>query len=405
MSRIKSKRKRKTKMKDCTIANKYIEDHRDEVLKLYKEFVNRQSWSRTPEKVRVFSDFLKSEMEKSGFECKYIQVGDKADTLVGILGKDRPGKPVLFSGHMDTVFPEGMHPENPFRIEDGKAYGPGVLDMKGGILIALLTVRALNEMGWAERPIKFMFAGDEEINHEFTRTAEVFEEEAKGCLCAFNMETGLIDNALCTGRKGCMRYQIDVEGVETHSGNDFLGGRSSIAEMAYKIVKLHEMTDLSIGNTCNIGTIKGGTVPNAVPAHCEVVVDLRYTSLVGKDILLKKLDEICNTTHIEGTTTTYKFLNKLDVFETTDEGMRFFHYVQEIADAYDLPHVTDRVLGGGSDAASTTMAGVPTICSCGVRGQWNHTMKEYSVVESIFERAKMYAAAVANIEEFAADGV
>lgn len=108
---------------------------------------NRESWSKTPDKVRIFSDFLKAEMEKAGFECRYVPVGVNADTLVGVLGKDRPGKPILFCGHMDTVFPTGMHPENPFKIVDGKAYGPGVLDMKGGILIALTTVKALNRIG------------------------------------------------------------------------------------------------------------------------------------------------------------------------------------------------------------------------------------------------------------------
>ena len=279
--------------KDLSAAYAYIDEIREETLGLYREFVNRESWSKTPDKVRIFSDFLKAEMEKAGFECRYVPVGVNADTLVGVLGKDRPGKPILFCGHMDTVFPTGMHPENPFKIVDGKAYGPGVLDMKGGILIALTTVKALNRIGYDERPIKFCFSGDEEINHTGSQGAEVMEAEAKGCLCAFNMETGMIDNYLCTGRKGCLRYTVEVDGVETHSGNDFQGGRSAIAEMAYKIIDFHNMTDLSIGNTCNIGTISGGTVPNAVPAHCEVVLDMRYTTMSGKDKLLARLDEIC----------------------------------------------------------------------------------------------------------------
>ena len=147
--------------KDLSAAYAYIDEIRDETIALYKEFVNRESWSKTPDKVRIFSDFLKGEMEKAGFECRYVPVGVNADTLVGVLGKDRPGKPILFCGHMDTVFPTGMHPENPFKIVDGKAYGPGVLDMKGGILIALTTVKALNKIGYADRPIKFCFSGDE----------------------------------------------------------------------------------------------------------------------------------------------------------------------------------------------------------------------------------------------------
>ena len=385
---------------DLTKAFEKIDASRSEVLDLYKEFVNRESWSGDLPAVKRFSDFLKSEMEKEGFECKYIEVGRNADTLVGILGKDRPGKPILFCGHMDTVFPTGMFKKDPFYIEDGKAYGPGVLDMKGGILIALYTVKTLNRMGYNERPIKFCFSGDEEINHTFSQGAEVMKEEAKGCLCAFNMETGLIDNYLCTGRKGCLRYNISVEGVETHSGNDFQGGRSAIVEMAHKIIDLHNITDINAGTTVNIGTIKGGTVPNAVPAHCEVVVDMRYKSLTEKEKLLDKFKKVCTTTHIEGTTTEYSFLNKLDVFETTSEGLRFFNFVKNIAKECNLGEINGRTLGGGSDSASTTMAGVPTICSCGVRGQWNHTNREYSLVDSIFERIKLYTAAVVNMDSF-----
>ena len=124
----------------------------------------------------------------------------------------------------------------------------------------------------------------------------------------------MIDNYLCTGRKGCLRYTVEVDGVETHSGNDFQGGRSAIAEMAYKIIDFHNMTDLSIGNTCNIGTISGGTVPNAVPAHCEVVLDMRYTTLSGKEKLLARLDEICKKTYIDGTSTTVSYTH-LDVYK------------------------------------------------------------------------------------------
>ena len=370
-----------------------IDARRDEILDLYKEFINRESYSGDLPAVKKFSDFLKSEMEKEGFECKYIEVGHNADTLAGILGKDRPGKPILFCGHMDTVFQTGLFGKDPFHIEDGKAYGPGVLDMKGGILIALYTVKALNRMGYNERPIKFCFSGDEEIMHRLSQGAEVIKEEAKDCLCAFNMETGLIDNYLCTGRKGCLRYNVSVEGVETHSGNDFQGGRSAIVEMAHKIIDLHNITDINAGTTVNVATIKGGTVPNAVPAHCEVVLDMRYKSLAEKEKMMDKFKKAC-------TTTTYSLLSSIDVFETTSEGLRFFDFVKNISKEYNFGEMNGRILGGCSDAASTTMAGVPTICSCGVRGQWNHTKREYAVVDSIFERIKLYTTAVVNMDSF-----
>lgn len=393
-------------MKELKESFAYVESHREEIIEMYREFVNHVSWSRRADTVRAFSDVLKAEMEKEGFACKYVPVGGPAgeprgDMLVGVLGADRPNKPVLFIGHMDTVFPPEMFPENPFYIDDdGNAHGPGVLDMKGGLLIALWTVKALNRLGWAERPIKFVFAGDEEINHEGADTAELMQAECAGAAVCFNMETGLMDNALCIARKACLRYRLEVEGIETHSGNDFTGGRSSIVEMANKIVKLHGLNENRFGNNINIGTIQGGTVPNAVPKHCEAVLDLRYSSKEGGDALVAGMERICAETTIAGTFSKLAFLNKLDVYETTGDVTRLLEFVGETAGAYGLPAITGRPLGGGSDSPRAQYEGVPTLDSCGVRGQWNHTAREYAVVESLFDRIKLWTAVTANIEGF-----
>ncbi len=403
--------------KDLSKAFQYVDDHREETLALYKEFINHESWSRNKAAVKAFSDILKAEMEKEGFECEYIPVGGpedqpRADMLVGTWGKERPGKPVLFIGHMDTVFETGQYKENPFEItcdrRDGEsspeprfAHGPGVLDMKGGILIALNTVKALKAMGWAERPIKFAFAGDEEINHEYASTDEELAKACEGGLVCFNMETGLIDNNLCIGRNACQRWRVAVEGKETHSGNDFWGGRSSIVEMASKIMKFHELNKNDFGNTINIGTIKGGTVPNAVPAHCEVVLDIRYNCAEGGKAIMDAVHKICESEpFIEGTTTSLTFLNKLEVYETTDDVKALLEFVKKTAKEYDLPAIEGRRLGGGSDSSCAQRHGVPTLDSCGIRGQWNHTMDEYADIEALFDRTKMWASVIANIDDF-----
>ena len=106
--------------KDLSAAYAYIDEIRDETIALYKEFVNRESWSKTPDKVRIFSDFLKGEMEKAGFECRYVPVGVNADTLVGILGKDRPGKPILFCGHMAQCSRQGCIRKTRLRLRTEK---------------------------------------------------------------------------------------------------------------------------------------------------------------------------------------------------------------------------------------------------------------------------------------------
>ena len=378
----------------------YVESHREEAIAVYRDMINTKSYAREPEGVRNMADLLQRLLEAEGFVCKQIDVGANGPTLVGLLGEDSPGKPILFSGHMDTVLSNETYPDNPFRIEDGKAYGPGVLDMKGGIAIALNTVKALKAAGWAERPIKFLISGDEEINHTGSRGAKVFEEEARGGLCAFNLETSPVNNCLCVFRKGNTRFNISVEGREVHAGNDYEKGINAIDEMAFKIIELRGMTNMEIGTTINCGVIKGGTVSNAVPKHCEMEVDMRFCSVEEMNKAKAKAEELAMRTHVPGTKTTFRYLNIMDVFEETPEGYRFYEFIDKISQRIGMGPIPAVRLGGGSDAAYTTMAGVPTVCSCGIRGEWNHTTREYAVVESLFERSKLYAAVILHIDEF-----
>ena len=184
----------------------------------------------------------------------------------------------------------------------GKVYGTGTLDMKGGITIAIYAVRSAVLTGF-KKPIRFVLAGDEEINHLESRAADIMEEEAKGAICAFNMETGLINNKLAVFRKGGTRCRITTHGVEAHAGNDFTKGRSAIVEMAYKVVDIHGLTDLTVGTTMNIGTIF-----NAVPAKCEAVVDMRFEKNEELEKAKKNLEAVCEKTYIDGTTTEMKYI-------------------------------------------------------------------------------------------------
>ncbi len=208
------------------------------------------------------------------------------------------------------------------------------------------------------------------------------------------METGLESNALVVGRKGGTRCRISVEGVEAHSGNDFLKGRNAIIELCHKIKQIHELTDLAAGTTLNIGTITGGTLSASIPGHCEAVVDMRFESNEQMELTKKKIQDICARTFIEGTATSYEYINLMHVFEKTKAGMDFFQYVSDTAEKYGLPKVTATTLGGSSDAAYTTQAGVPTICSFGAMGRFNHTTREYIQKDSLLQRAKLISACI-----------
>lgn len=162
----------------------YLESQKDEMVALLKEVVNIESSSRAPGSVIDVAKKLKELFEAEGLKCEIVDVGSHEPSLIGILGENRMAKPVVFSGHMDTALQPELYEPNAFKIEDGKAYGPGVLDMKGGIIISLFVIKALNHIGYDERPLKIAFSGDEEIAHIGGRGGRTSKRSCRWwCLC------------------------------------------------------------------------------------------------------------------------------------------------------------------------------------------------------------------------------
>lgn len=379
----------------------YIDEKRDEMIALWKELVNTESYVGEPEHVARVLERVKQEFEAEGFDCRIVDVGGGwAGTLVGTLGAERAGAPILFSGHLDTVFPQGSWGEAPFRIEGDKAFGPGALDMKGGIVIALYAVKALNRAGYQDTPIKIIFSGNEEKGHVGSTGAQVYLDESKGGLFAFNMETGLAGGQLCVGRKGHLGCHVEVTGVESHAGNDFESGRSAIEEAAHKIIALQALTDLEEGTTVNVGVISGGTVVNAVPGKCQFDVDIRVAKEEGRQRIKRELPKIVERCTVEGTQGCYAFDGDAPIYETTEGVERFYSFVCDVAKKQGFPVPGRKVLGGFSDAAYVMLAGTPVICSFGVRGEWNHTKREYALVDTLFERAKYICAIILAHDQF-----
>ncbi len=205
-----------------------------------------------------------------------------------------------------------------------------------------------------------MFLGDEEKGHQQANTPELIVEHARGALCAFNMETGLVSNQICIGRKGGGVANFTVTGVGAHSGNDFLKGRNSIAEMAHKTLDLQALTDLEKGTTVSVTIIKGGTVPNGIPPECSADVDVRYEILSERDRVLTSLKEISDKTYIDGCSTAFEYNEYMAPFETTPDGVALADFVAKVSQESGLGEMGQTRLGGGSDASYITIAKVPT---------------------------------------------
>ena len=376
----------------------FIETHREEMLSLWKELVEMESGSADKAGVDAVAARLEKELKGLGAKTKVVVMPEAGNMLIGEFGtKDKqPG--VLFVGHMDTVFKTGTLEKRPFTIRDGKAYGPGVLDMKGGIVTFLYAIKALLAAGYHVRPIKVILAGDEEVGHENSTAAEVFVEEAKGHIAAFNGETGFVDDGIVVGRKGSVRFTLEVQGVAAHVGNDPENGRNAILEMSHKVIAIQQLTDWEEGTTYNVGVIQGGTVANAVPDYAKIVVDVRYTDPALLPSIQQKMETVAGKTHIDGTHTKISMKNSIIPMKTTEAVHQLFDVVKSVYEENGFGTPYEKTVGGGSDSAYTVFAGVPTVCAMGVKGGRNHSPEEYAVVDTLFERAKLLAACVVKLD-------
>ncbi|GHS97364.1 glutamate carboxypeptidase [Synergistales bacterium] len=375
-------------------AFRFIDAKRDEMIKTWEKLVNMESGTLHKEDIDKVAMFLKETAESFGGHARLVEFQQAGNGLVVEFGNPTDKPQVCFLGHFDTVFPHGTVSKRPFKIEEGRAYGPGVLDMKAGVVIQLYVAKALIEAGYSDRQIRVVLAGDEEMGHPKSDMSRVFEEECAGAVAAFNFETGDVSNALVVGRKGTATYDIAVQGISVHAGREPEKGRSAILEMAHKIIAIQALTDYEKGVTFNVGTVKGGTVRNAVPDHAEIEVDVRVMESEQLDEVDKKITDVVAHTYVEGTTTTCARGVGIMPMLRTAGNEKLFELVRRVSEELGLETPHPVISGGGSDSAYSVRAGVPTVDQMGVKGQWNHSDREYAVVDTLFERAKLALACV-----------
>lgn len=371
-------------------AYQWIDEHKDEMVSLWKEMVTIDSGIGVRDGGMAMGNLCAGILEELGFSIRRVSYEKCGDTIIGERG-DMTKPFTILMGHMDTVFFKGEPEKRPFTIKYGKAYGPGVLDMKGGVTILLSTLKALHEAGFEDFPCKVILDADEEPAHVFSNAPEVIQKEAEGAKCAFNFETGFTDHSLVVQRKGCWRFFIETFGRGCHVGNDPENGRSAILEMAHKIIEIEKLTDYSKQYNVNVGTIEGGTVANAAPAYCKVECDFRYTHPEDLPVLRRKVDEVCSRQYVPDTITKVSDSVGFATMTRLPGNLELLKIAQEVAEESGFPKPEARLCGGGSDAAYTTAMGVPTLCAVGVEGARNHTVEEWADVDSLFRRAKQMA--------------
>jgi glutamate carboxypeptidase len=297
-------------------------------------------------------------------------------------------QPILILGHLDTVWPHGTLKTMPWRVEEGKIFGPGVLDMKAGVMMALTALEVLHEAG-LERPVTLLLNSEEEVGSPVSRP--ITEKLAQESSAVFVLEPaqGL---ALKTARKGIANYTVQVSGLAAHSGVDFERGHSAVLELARQIERISGFTDLARGLTVNCGVIAGGTRSNviAAEAHTEVDVRIARASDAAKvDRMFRRLkpfDPACRLTVTGG-------VNRPPM-ERKPGVVALFRQARRIA--AELGFALDEAsTGGGSDGNFTAALGVPTLDGMGAIGTGAHATHEHIVVEHIVPRTALLAAMLA----------
>lgn len=370
----------------------WLAEQKPQMLRLLEDVVNIDSGSYDKPGVDAVGERFVAFFESEGMIVNVEPIETYGD-VIHVRLDEAPSneKPIVLMGHRDTVFPKGEAQRRPFRIVDGRAYGPGVADMKGGLVLNAFVLAAFKRFGGNPSPLAGLITSDEEIATPACRS--VIERVARDARCVLNSEPGRPTGNVVTGRKGGVFMRMDVLGRAAHSGGNFEKGISAIGEIAHKIVALHALTDLQRGITVNVGLVSGGQSVNTTAPQAEGRIDLRYVHPSDREYALDAIKRIVASATVPGTTATLEILGEfLPLTKPAGSEELFATYVEAAASAGLT--IAGEFSGGCADSGFTTSVGCPTICATGPVGANAHTADEHMEVESLVPRAQAMALAI-----------
>jgi glutamate carboxypeptidase len=316
--------------------------------------------------------------------------GDHLLIEFNLPGRRKSGQ-ILALGHTDTVYPMGTLKSMPFRIAEGRLWGPGVLDMKGGVALFIFAMRALRELDVpVSRKVLLQLNSDEEVGSHSSRALSEANAKKSDFVLVLEPGTGLAGK-LKTARKGVGGYTVRVRGRAAHAGVDFTNGANAIVELARQIERVAAFTNLGIGLTVNPGVVSGGTRTNVVPEEASCDVDIRIARLrdgaaIDKKFrALKPVDKRCSLS-IDGG------LNRPPM-ERTREIAALFQRARSLAAEIGVA-LEESATGGGSDGNFTAALGVPTLDGLGMVGEGAHCSNESVLIERMADRMAVLAGLV-----------
>ncbi|MGH2497096.1 MAG: M20 family metallopeptidase [Ktedonobacteraceae bacterium] len=372
----------------------------DPYLEDLKAIVNIDSGTFTKPGIDRVGAYLQERFTDFGFSTSFDRQTQYGDHLIAThRGSNPDGPRLLFIGHIDTVFSEGEVARRPFNISrsNGKtiATGPGVLDMKSGVLIGMYGLHLLIEAQEAAyQSVTFVCNSDEEIGSPSSRP--LIQELARQADAVLVFEPGRAEGTVVSSRRGCGQYRVEVHGLSAHAGVEPQRGRNAILELSYQVQKMQALNGTIAGTTLSVGIIHGGERTNVVPDYAYCEMDVRASDQKAARALEAAMRQVTTQNKLQGTTITLSGSMLCQPFERNQANERMVQLVKEAGNTLGLK-IQDVGSGGASDANTTAAMGVPTLDGLGAGGGLAHNPGEYIELDYLPTRIALVMALLRRI--------
>ncbi|GAK54865.1 peptidase M20 [Candidatus Vecturithrix granuli] len=366
----------------------YINTQRRHMLTLLEKLVLIQSGSYNKPGVDQVVRLIQDVLAADDIAVREIPQENYGAILIASSRAAGEKNNILLIGHTDTVFPQNTN-FNWWREDHEKAYGPGVIDMKGGLVTGIYALKALKHVGLLDRiPIRFIFNPDEEIGSPCSR--DIIVAEARKSVMAFVLECGGLDGQVVTGRKGYIGVKLEVFGKAGHAAFITENKASAIVALAHKILALEALNGQFDGVTVNVGRISGGIGSNTVPEYAVADVDVRFSTTAGAEFFEKQRSALARQTNVPGTSTRLEMIRSRPPMEQSKGNRALFRMVAEQARELHVP-IQEEFRQGVSDANIVALEGTPVLDGLGPIGSLDHSDQEFMITESLFQRTQLLA--------------
>jgi glutamate carboxypeptidase len=364
----------------------YFEALRPTMISWLKELINVDTPSNHKFEIDRLAESLGARFRQNGAQVHIVEQPDRGNhVLIRFLPADLHKKPILLLGHLDTVWGLGESRLRPAHIEDGKLFGPGAFDMRGGLTLLLALSHYLSEhSSLLNRPVNLLLNSDEETGSHTSRS--LIESEAMQSDAVLVLEPCLPGGAVKTFRKGVGNITLVVRGVSAHAGVNYSKGVSAIEEIAHQILQISKLNSPGQGTTLNVGVVRGGSRSNVVADHAEIEVDFRVKTILEGNRLMQQVSALKPvnsgaTLHISGG------LNRPPL-ERSEKNIQLFQKARHVASELGI-RLEEGETGGGSDGCFTAALGIPTLDGLGPDGDGSHALHEHVLISSLVPRAAL----------------